>query len=185
MDIGEQEQTLTLNSVLKIHFDKLEEERLNLLTTLGSFPPTTLSSSPGATKWSINQILIHLLTSEQLTLTYLKKKSLGVDQLKNSGISEWARMVVLKWSQRIPVLKYHAPKYVVANTPEPVPLQELERRWNLVRMEFKQFLESIKDEDIRKLIYKHPVAGRFDIVQCLVFMREHYHHHLPQIKRLL
>jgi uncharacterized damage-inducible protein DinB len=174
-----------LNSVLKNHFDRLEEERVTLLTTLATLPEKTLSSSPAPGKWSVNQILIHLFTSEQLTLAYLKKKSLGIDRLKNSGMSEWMRITVLKWSQRIPVLKYRAPKYIVANTPEAVPIEELYRRWTSLRMEFRQFLDAIKDEDVHKLIYKHPIAGRFDVVQCLMFMREHYHHHLPQIKRLL
>ena len=94
-------------------------------------------------------------------------------------------MEILKWSQRLPFLKYNAPKHVVANTPEALPLEELERRWNTERLELSAFLGTVKDKDLRKLIYKHPVAGRFDVVQCLVFMREHYHHHLPQIKRLL
>jgi hypothetical protein len=144
-----------------------------------------LSASPAKGKWSINQILIHLLTSEQLTLAYVKKKSLGVDGLKNSGAWELLRMEILKWSQRLPFLKYNAPIYVVANTPEAVSFQELERRWTLTRMELHQFLDTIEESNMRKLIYKHPVAGRFDIIQCLMFMSEHYHHHLPQIKRLL
>lgn len=174
-----------MNSVLKIHFDRLEQERITLLTTLATFPESTLSSTPAEGKWSIDQILIHLLTSEQLTLAYLKKKSLGIDQLGNSGLSASIRMHILKWSQRLPLLKYRAPRYVVANTPQAVPLRELEQRWQKVRMELGQFLETIKDSDAHKLIYKHPVAGRFDAVQCLMFMREHYLHHLPQIKRLL
>ena len=174
-----------MNSIIKFHFDRLEKERKSLLTTLTTIPEKTLSSSPAEGKWSVNQILIHLVTSEQLTLAYLKKKSLGIDHLKNSGPWEWIRINILKWSQRLPALKYKAPKYVVANTPEAVPLAELERRWNSVRMELSQFLDKVQDRDVRKLIYKHPVAGRFDVVQCLMFMREHYHHHLPQIKRLL
>ncbi|HEY5919711.1 MAG TPA: hypothetical protein VIU13_19965, partial [Chryseolinea sp.] len=64
-------------------------------------------------------------------------------------------------------------------------LEELERRWTLIRMELRQFLDTIEATNMRKLIYKHPVAGRFNVIQCLMFMREHYHHHLPQIKRLL
>ena len=174
-----------MNSILENHFTQLEEDRISLLASLAVVPEKTLSLSPAKGKWSINQILTHLLTSEQLTLAYLKKKSLGVDSLKNSGAWELLRMEILKWSQRLPFLKYNAPKHVVANTPEALPLGELERRWNSIRLELQAFLGTVKDKDLRKLIYKHPVAGRFDIVQCLIFMREHCRHHLPQIKRLL
>ena len=83
------------------------------------------------------------------------------------------------------MLKYNAPKHLLANTPEALPLDELSRRWSVSRMELSHFLESVKDKDLHKLIYKHPVAGRFDVIQCMTFMREHYLHHLPQIKRLL
>ena len=47
----------------------------------------------------------------------MKKKALGIDQLKNSGLSESLRLEVLKISQRIPALKFKAPKIVVSNTP--------------------------------------------------------------------
>jgi hypothetical protein len=174
-----------LNPILKNRFAQLEEDRVNLLASLAPVPDKTLSSSPTVGKWSINQILIHLLTSEQLTLAYLKKKSLGIDGLKNSGAWEWIKMQILKWSQRLPFLKYNAPKHLKANTPEAVSLEELGRRWSVLRIELHNFLDTIEESNLRKLIYKHPVAGRFDVIQCLMFMREHYHHHLPQIKRLL
>ena len=174
-----------MNNRLRVLYMQLEDDRTKLMVELSNASDDKLSLKPTKDKWSINEILTHLVTSEQLTLTYLRKKSLGIDRLKNSGVSEWIRITVLKWSQRIPVLKYRAPKHVVANTPDPVPIEELDRRWNSVRMELKQFLDAMRDEDVRKLIYKHPVAGRFDVIQCLMFMREHFHHHLPQIKRLL
>jgi hypothetical protein len=174
-----------LNSIVKIHFDQLEKDRVSLLLSLAEVSYETLSASPTKDRWSINQILIHLLTSEQLTLAYLRKKSLGVKTLKNSGGWEWLKMQLLKWSQRLPFLKYNAPKHLVAHTPETVPLEELDRRWTLHRIELRNFLDTIEETDLHKLIYKHPVAGRFDVIQCLMFMREHYHHHLPQIKRLL
>ena len=139
---------------------------------------------PSKNKWSVNEILTHLVTSEQLTLRYIKKKSLGVDDLSNSGFGEKIRYAVLKVSQRLP-LKYKAPENVVLHTPGAMELAELNTVWSNARKDLEQFLESITDVNIKKLIYKHPVAGRFDILQCLKFMREHYRHHLPQIKRLL
>jgi len=174
-----------VNNRLSVLYAQLEDDRIKLMVELSNSPDDKLSLKPTKDKWSISEILTHLVTSEQLTLTYLRKKSLGIDRLKNSGLSEWIRITVLQWSQRIPALKYRAPKHVIANTPDPLPIEELDRRWNSVRMEFKQFLGTINDKDVGKLIYKHPVAGRFDVIQCLMFMKEHFHHHLPQIKRLL
>jgi hypothetical protein len=99
-------------------------------------------------------------------------------------VGERIRYALLKISQRLP-LKYKAPESVVSNTPEAMPFAELHASWDSTRHELAQFLDSITDSNVNKLIYKHPVAGRFDIIHCLMFMREHYLHHLPQIKRLL
>ena len=114
----------------------------------------------------------------------MKKKSLGVDQLANSGILEELKMIVLKISQRLP-LRFRAPELVVKNTPAPVPLPELVTRWNDSRIEFKGFLDTVKEENLGKLIYKHPIAGRLNVIQCVIFLHEHFLHHLPQIKRAL
>lgn len=154
------------------------------MVILSKVSKDTLCLKPATNKWSVNEILTHLLTSEQLTLAYLRKKSLGVSGLKNSGLSERVRWIILKVSQRVP-LRYTAPKHVVANTPKALPLEDLNARWTETRRELGEFLNTVADENIKKLIYKHPVAGRFDVVQCLMFMREHCNHHLPQIKRLL
>jgi hypothetical protein len=136
-------------------------------------------------KWSIAQILTHLLTSERLSLGYMKKKSLGVDKVGNSGVLESLKSSLLKASQRLPFLRYKAPKYVIENTPQPLPFEHLNRDWDELRNELRKFLESIEDKNIRKKIYKHPVAGRLDVVQAVTFFHEHIIHHLPQIKRLL
>jgi len=173
-----------LNSKLEKEFDQLEHDRIVLLGKLKQYPEGVLDRLPAAGQWSVNQILSHLITSEQLTLIYLKKKSLGVDQLENSGIVEDLKMVLLKVSQRLP-LRFRAPELVVKNTAAPAPLAELEIRWNLLRREFMDFLETVQKENLGKLIYKHPVAGRLNVIQCVVFLHEHFHHHLPQIKRAL
>lgn len=93
-------------------------------------------------------------------------------------------MWVLKLSQRFP-FKFKAPSYLVEHTPTSEPLADLSQRWNAERGKLRKFLEEIKDEDLYKLVYKHPVAGRLNVLQALDFMIEHFHHHLPQINRLL
>jgi hypothetical protein len=173
-----------LNPKLQRQFERLENDRIELLDKLKECPEETLAREPIAGQWSINQILSHLITSERLTLIYLKKKSLGVDQVANSGILEELKMIVLKVSQRLP-FRFRAPELVVKNTPAPVSLAELVIRWNVSRIEFRDFLDTVKEENLGKLIYKHPVAGRLNVIQCVVFLREHFHHHLPQIKRAL
>ena len=165
-------------------FDLLESERRQLEKALSSRTEEELTQVPTPDKWSVLQILTHLLTSEKLSLLYMKKKSLGADQLDNSGPWESAKIVVLKISQRLP-LRYKAPAVVRDHTPEALPLSELFIQWEALRRDLKIFLESIEEKNLRKKIYKHPVAGRLDANQAMLFFREHVHHHQPQIDRLL
>ena len=173
-----------MNNRLRVLYAQLEDDRTKLMVELAKTPDDKLSLKPTKNKWSINEILTHLITAEQLTVRYLKKKSLGVDQLRNSGVGEKIRYAILKISQRLP-LKYKVPKHILSHTPEALPFSQLDIVWKTTRQDLEEFLDSIAEDNVNKLIYKHPVAGRFDVAQCLMFMREHYLHHLPQIKRLM
>ncbi|HEY5747489.1 MAG TPA: DinB family protein [Chryseolinea sp.] len=172
-----------MNKKLQKRFDRLELDQQKLLQKLSALSEEQLNASPQG-KWPISYIAAHLITSERLSLLYMKKKSQGISGLRNSGMVEEVKMWVLKLSQRIP-FKFKAPGYLVEHTPTSVPLTDLVQRWTAERGKLRKFLEDIKDEDLYKLVYKHPVAGRLNVLQALDFMIEHFHHHLPQINRLL
>ncbi len=163
---------------------ELEQQRTALIARARQLSPEQFNFSPAPGKWSINQILVHIIEAEQLSIAYMKKKKLGIDGLQNSGITETLRLWLLIISQRIPV-KYKAPRVVVENTKNASSIEEVDARWQAVREELLFLLGGIEEKDIRKVIYKHPLAGRLDTRQALVFFREHIMHHMPQIKRLL
>lgn len=164
-------------------FDKLEQQRQLVAGLIKDLPENVYTASASG-KWSIAQIMAHLLTSETLTVGYMKKKSLGIDKLRDSGLRHVLTLQLLKVSQRGP-FRFTAPKIVVENTPKPLPPEEAIECWDKSRSELQQFLETISDKHSRRLIYKHPIAGMLDGEQALRFMYEHVNHHLPQIKRLL
>ncbi len=164
-------------------FNRLEDQRQLLLEQLSRVPAERLHASPSG-KWSVVQILTHLLTSEKMSVGYMYKKSLGIETLPDSGIRQQILLLILKISQRIPV-KYKAPKVIVENTPEALPLPDLVQQWNEVRTDLKNLVERIDPRHRKRLIFKHPIAGRFNAQQAVEFMYEHVDHHLPQIKNLL
>jgi hypothetical protein len=167
---------------LQRYFEEIEGGRARLLSEVSRLSEAKFIQQGEGGKWSAAQILTHLLTSEQMSLRYMKKKSLGIDQLSNSGIYESIKTVVLKVSQRIPI-KYKAPALLVEHTPSALSQADLVLRWNEFRLELKSFLEAIEAKNIRKKIYKHPVAGRLNVMQAMQFFQEHIHHHYPQIKK--
>jgi uncharacterized damage-inducible protein DinB len=172
-----------LEKKLATSFKKLEDQRQALLNQLAALSAEKLLYAP-AGKWSIAQILSHVLTSEKMSVGYMYKKTLGIETLPDSGVRQSVLSVVLKISQRVP-LKYKAPKIVAENTPEAMPLPVLTKQWDEVRNNLKGLLERIDSKHQNRLIFKHPVAGKFNAAQAVDFMYEHLNHHLPQIKRLL
>jgi DinB superfamily len=164
-------------------YDKLERQREQILGMIKNLPEDVYRNSP-SDKWSVAQIVTHLFTSERLSIGYMKKKSLGIEALKNSGLKQVLVSGILKISQRFP-FRYKAPRVIVENTPEALSVDEITSRWNKSRSDLKEFLEGISKQHARRLIFKHPIAGMLNADQAMKFMYEHINHHLPQIKRLL
>jgi uncharacterized damage-inducible protein DinB len=172
-----------MNSKLNTLFNSLEEDRKNLLATVSNLSlEKQLNAPPG--KWSIQQILAHLIAAEKLSVMYLHKKMLGIKEAENTGLWEEIKMMALQASQRLP-LKFKAPRMVVENTPAYASFEELTADWDKTRAELKVLLEKFEDSQIRKKIYKHIRAGRLNIQHALLFFREHIIHHRPQINRLM
>jgi uncharacterized damage-inducible protein DinB len=171
-----------MNNVLQTTFNQLEADRQKVFGNLAKLPPEKLNYSPQG-KWSINQIVAHLITAERLSLLYMQKKIQGIEEADDSGIVEELKMLVLIVSQRLP-LKFKAPKVVKEHTSNTDNLEQLNRDWEKVRGDLKQLLETIPDNRINRKIYKHVFAGKLNVKHALRFLREHIIHHMPQIERL-
>ncbi len=154
-----------------------------MLDEMAQLPVEKLNrSQPG--RWSINQIIAHLIAGEKLSVAYLQKKILAINEVDNTGIFEEIKMIGLIISQRLP-LKFRAPRVVVENTTQTSDLSLLVKEWDSVREELRQLLEKVNDDQINRRIYKHVRAGKLNIQHALIFFREHIIHHYPQLKRLM
>lgn len=173
-----------MNSELQKTFLAAERVRNEIIALMASVPPDQLSLTPFPGKWSALQILTHLYISEKLSFSYIKKKSLGIETLANAGLKQTLLMPVLKISQRLP-FRFKAPRVVVENTPEAIPLDQLISQWNLLRIELRSHLDHLSDAHVHRLVYKHPIAGRLSLPQAIQFFAEHITHHKPQIIKAL
>jgi uncharacterized damage-inducible protein DinB len=174
-----------MHTKLQRLYDQLEVDRKRLLAKVELVSEEKFNRQPIPGKWSLGEVLSHIVASEHGSTSYMKKKSLGIDQVDNSGIVESLKLGLLIASQRLPLLKFKAPKIVLDHTPQFSSAEAIIRQWDSVRADLKIFLEAVTDKNLRKKIYKHPIAGRLDVVQAVTFYREHIIHHSPQIKRLL
>lgn len=172
-----------MSTELKQLFDTLEQQKVKTLERLKPLDSEKLNKRPPG-KWSLAQVYSHLITSEQLSIAYLKKKSLGIKDFKDTGLVEELKMLVLIVSQRLPI-KFKAPKVVVENTPVYQTPAQIIEAWDATRKQMKDLLDTFSDKHLSRKVYRHPVAGMLNIRQTLRFFREHIIHHTPQIKRLL
>lgn len=135
-------------------------------------------------KWSIAQVLSHLISSERLSVNYMNKKILGIQEAPDSGLADACKTILLIVSQRLP-LKFKAPKVLVEKTVQYQSALQLIEAWEKTRHELKEVLARLNDDQLKRKIYRHPLAGMLNIQQALRFFREHIIHHTPQIKNLL
>lgn len=170
------------NSLLHL-FDLLETQRNELLGLIATLSHEQLHAHPEG-KWSIAQILSHLITSEKLSVLYLNKKMLGIRESPDTGLKEDLIMIALVISQRLP-FKFKAPKVLVERTVQYQSGLQLIEAWEKTRHELKEILARFNDDQLKRKIYKHPLAGMLNIQQALRFFKVHSVHHTPQIKSLL
>lgn len=173
-----------MNSKLSSVFRAAEVTRMNMLDLVKNIPDEQFFRNPRPDKWSISQILTHIILAEKLSLQYMKKKSLGIKDLRSTSVADDLRFLVLKLSQRVP-LRYKAPPVLGESAPPIKSFSDISSEWSDERVRLEDFLYVLTDEETRKPIYKHPVAGRFNVIHAVSFFNEHCKHHLPQIKYIL
>lgn len=170
-----------MQPALSTLFEEIESQRQKLFDSLSHLPVEKLNQPFRAGKWSMAEILSHLLAAEKLSLQYLQKKIQGIEQVEDSGWWEEIKMGLFIASQRLPGLKFKAPKRVVESTPVIRDLHTLKNEWDRVRNELKTLLEAVPDNRVNRKIYKHVRIGYINLKQTLIFFREHTIHHIPQI----
>lgn len=174
-----------MHSAFQKLFTEIESQRGKMLDSVQHLTEEQLNKPLAAGKWSISQILSHLITAERMSLFYIQKKMQGVAETPNTGLWAEVKINLLKISQRLPGLKFKAPRRVVENTTDYHTIASITWEWDKVRNEFKALLEKIPDQYVNRRLYRHPRAGYLNVKHALLFFREHIIHHSPQIKKLV
>jgi len=162
-------------------FTVLEDQRRSILERLHAMDPQTLRTSPAPGSWSVAQVVLHLAIAEEGMMAYLnKKRSVGGHGPAGAGAP--FRLGLLNLALVLPV-KYKAPA-VVATVPE-CSFDEATQRWDAVRRTMRSTFDTLPEELIGHGLFKHPSAGKFDLVQGIRFMGMHVERHRGQIDRIL
>ncbi|TXK44885.1 DinB family protein [Pontibacter qinzhouensis] len=171
-----------MNLLLEVKYLKLEKSRNRLLDALEQVDPVILNTKIAEDKWSIAQIVAHLVLVEEFTLSYMQRKLEEPEKLPAASLKNYLKSLLLKLALKSK-LKFKAPPRV-ADVPDKVCLQSLRRQWNGVRYTFEDLLTDLPPELLDKCLFKHPYVGPLSVTQCLTFLQDHFDHHAAQIKHL-
>jgi hypothetical protein len=172
-----------VQAALARRFDRLEAARARVLAMLAGRDARALNRPPAAGAWSALQVLHHLVVSEDLTLAYVRKKMRAGDSLPRAGLASRLRLLALEATLASP-LRFRAPA-MVADAPTHIDAAELRARWDAVRRDWRELLESFPPELLGRLVFRHPRAGRMSLDHALGTLEAHLAHHVPQVESAL
>lgn len=163
----------------------LQEQLQALFSELERYPHDVLNASPAPGKWSVMQVLQHLLRSESLSLAYLQKKWSYDPKLKPATFRTRWREFILTSYLGVPI-KFKAPKGVnEEHFPEESDFASTRKQWLETRKAMEAFLNELPEEVFAREFYRHPIAGRITLKGMLGFFASHTSRHQGQIKKTL
>jgi len=160
-------------------FESLTHKRDALLHKLASLSMDALNFKAGPDKWSVVEVVEHLVIAEDDLLNQISTQAPPFDSKSRSPE---------KYKTVIKVMERDIPVDVPDERAVPqgrLTANELLSRWEDIRQKLRDFLAGINLENKDNLVYRHPFAGPLDISETLHFFDVHFDNHMRHIDRIL
>jgi len=168
---------------IKLH--QLDTDLTLLLEVLKDYSEKTLNKKPAEDKWSVLQIMQHLILVEGYGQSYVEKKLSFNPELKKAGFPVVWRTFLMKTYLKFPI-KINAPEAVSGESlPEYSSFWDTAKKWKHQRESLKAMFENMPPEHYDKELYKHPIAGKLTLNGLLDFNISHFARHKKQINKIL
>ena len=157
-----------------------DRTRLALLDDLAVLNDDQLRKKPSPSEWSILQIVQHMVLAEQGVMQYLPEPEELIDRKRGlrARIFYVVVLLILRWNIRVPVpSKGMVPD---GNT----SLSELRQQWDVNMRWFREYVDSLEPEDLKRAVFSHPIAGPLTGPQAGKLAQYHFEAHLRQIKKV-
>lgn len=161
-------------------FRKMESERESMMSELSAYSEEVLTKKPDSESWSVAEVAMHLVVAESGALAYMRKK-LEYGGHSRSTFGAAFKQKLLNFAVSLPV-KFKAPKVASIKEGENVSFAEASEKWKSVRQELLKEYEPMDDELVSHELFKHPAAGKMNVLQSVEFMRKHMNRHIKQMR---
>ena len=161
--------------------DAFRRDREDLLEELALLEPAWLTARPLAGKWSILEIVEHLVLAERSVFAHATEPSKLVPHERRPR--HHFRRFAVRWTLRLKI-----PVSVPAREMEPhgeTSLAELRRLWEMDLAALLSCAEKLAEHLLRAPIFVHLVGGPLSFEEALDFGQIHFEGHLHQIRERL
>ena len=162
-------------------FGDLEKKYGKLLQHLNSLADDVLDFKAGPDKWSIVEVIEHLVMAEENMLAQLTGATSAATLDPQDRSAKNYHIVIKVMTRDIPV-------DVPDESMEPhgqISLAELLVRWDDTRQKTRAYIDGIDSEKAGDLVYRHPFAGPLDMAETLRFIDVHFDNHMRHIDRII
>jgi hypothetical protein len=158
-------------------FEMYDLTRRALLDDLAGLNDDQLRRKPGLRQWSILQIVQHLVLAERDVMQYLPERKELIHRKRGlrARIFYLVVILILRWNIRVPVpAEGMVPD---GNT----SFSELRQKWDENMRWFREYVDSLEPEDLKRAVFSHPIAGPLTGPQAGTLAQCHFEAHLRQI----
>ncbi|MCB9032334.1 MAG: DinB family protein [Chitinophagales bacterium] len=164
-------------------YNKIQTVKQWYIDSIKDLSETQFQDKKDEKTWSIAEVCYHMYLVENGTIKLINKNLKEQKVNNKSTLENWIKnkltILVLQLG-----IKFKAPK-IVSEFPSNITQEEIITLFQQNTNDFTSILETLPKTLYDKQIFKHPMAGQFNIQQTLNFSLEHYQHHQTQIKNLL
>ncbi len=165
------------------YFERMESERQELLRNLSGYSDELLSQKPTADQWSVAEVIDHLATSETGAMNYMRKK-IEYGGHGPSALTAGLKQRLLNLAISLPI-RYRVPKILERKETSAIGYRETLDRWNAIRSAMRTEYSELDPAIVGNGLFKHPSAGKLNLIQGVRFMRRHMNRHIGQIHRTI
>jgi len=156
------------------------DDRRRLLDEVERLEPERLTAKPLPGKWSILEIVEHLVVGDREVLQGLPKPWALVDRRRHLRDRVGYRMVMFVLACHIPA-KVPSPRYLPQGQSS---LPDLRRDWDEMQQWLRSYIERLDRGDPAKAVFGHPIAGPMTMQEVFDMGKLHLATHTRQIRRL-
>jgi len=172
-----------MHKQLQPAYTRLKTNLNGMVSELEQLDETVLNYKPAADKWSCAQIMLHVNLSIAGTLSYLNKKMQQPELIQKSGIGAQFRSALLNVALQSDI-KFKAPKGL-DHLPDFASFTEIQSATQNNISKLEQLLTHFPEQLMFKNVFNHPVAGRINMHQTIIFLDAHALHHKRQIAEII